>query len=86
MRQLTSGDTAGPKLFVPTGQFSYHILGIWLQDSMQLLLILMRKPILRNHSQTWLIVHTVNHDQTAPLVQVSSGTFTYFYKYTQWMP
>ena len=52
MRQLISGDTAGPKLFVPTGQFSYQILGISINDSMQLLLILMTQPILRNHSET----------------------------------
>ena len=29
MKQLISGDTAGPKLFVPTGQFSYQIIGIY---------------------------------------------------------
>ena len=52
MRQLIFGDTAGPKVFVPTGQFSYLIFEICLQDSMQLLLILMRQPILRNHSET----------------------------------
>ena len=52
MRQLILGDTAGPKLFLPTGQFSYQILRILLQDSMQLLLILMRQSILSNHSET----------------------------------